>query len=438
MVKWFPWLLLLVAASTSQTQETFCLPLGDMVAKLALKRSADTKVSPVAVPSAEAVAAHMEAASVDGAGRSNANRTLKALKQQDGSIDETDNDNIRLVMSLQELGLKRITIGAFKHHKSKVCTFETVERELFLIKKSLNPSLMVRFTEQGLQDFVVASSSIQTRLQASDYWFVDQAVPGGQSAVGIGAFRHKVGMTFSKVWSDDKQDPEPAAVVDQFQGEVPENLNSAQTPRAAASAPQTPKTPVTQATHEEPIETPPPPEKKLQRYVSDSDMTDEAFTIHLLTKTQEAFGKGDLYDPALLKTATAHKLFKVYGKWLIKACVDASDQGIGKVEKVPQHMVDYYRFFLKSLLEHDALEFSEHFVTIIEQTMGGCPPSFVPASALAFKATSEHPLDSDEDLVLPMLSEKQLLFFMDTKFFKGFLKKKLQAQIQIARTNSRI
>ena len=90
---------------------------------------------------------------------------------------------------------------------------------------------------------------------------------------------------------------------------------------------------------------------------------------------------------------------------------------------VPIHMQDFYKCLMKGLLGHDALQFGKAFAEIINMTVAGCP-QYVPASAMAFKAVVEHPMDyAVEDVAFPMLTEKQLLFFLDTVFFKGYLKK---------------
>ena len=79
-----------------------------------------------------------------GGERSAALRTLRALNKQDGSIVVDDDENIKLVCSLRQLGVGSVNLSVFKVNKAQFFRKETVEKKLYILLKSDEPELHTR------------------------------------------------------------------------------------------------------------------------------------------------------------------------------------------------------------------------------------------------------------------------------------------------------
>ena len=98
--------------------------------------------------------------------RKKAARTLDALANTDPGIEKTS-ENLKLVCAFQELGMDRITPNKFSIYLQEVRFEETVERDVFLLKKEIRPHLDLEFKEQGLQKWIIPPGSIRTRLNVN-------------------------------------------------------------------------------------------------------------------------------------------------------------------------------------------------------------------------------------------------------------------------------
>ena len=78
-----------------------------------------------------ALSAAVEEAEPDGKALRSANRTLKALASQDGSI-EVSHENAKVIVALKKsFGVERLTPGTFQSYKALVSFHEIIERDVF-------------------------------------------------------------------------------------------------------------------------------------------------------------------------------------------------------------------------------------------------------------------------------------------------------------------
>ena len=353
--------------------------------------------------------------------RKKAARTLDALANTDPGIEKTS-ENLKLVCALQELGMDRITPNKFSIYLQEVRFEETVERDVFLLKKEIRPHLDLEFKEQGLHKWIIPPGSIRMRLKVNLYWFIDKGLPGSQNTVGFGAFNHKIGVVISESGSEPVTPGARAAIVDSIPGELRGSDTTARPPQLeiesggnddgerAATLQSVAPLPSAAPPQGAADETQPQRARTLKAYISDSDMDDEAFTVYLLSKTEAAFKECDLN--------AAHRLFAHYMKWLRRKVTEGSKVS-GLQTSIPKHMQDYYRYVMKSLLETDSLPYAKDFVQTINSSMEFAE-LLVLASAKGYALVAASDLLAVELVLTDILHEKQVIFFEDSAFFHGY------------------
>jgi hypothetical protein len=350
--------------------------------------------------------------------RSSAIRTLKTLQEKDPSVT-LNSENIKLVTALRDLKVGYVNLSVFKEWKSQVCVTEKVEQKFFILAKDKRPRLDQEPEFQGFGDdsWLVDPETLDASVEKDLYWFIDIAcaklpkgamswhasianvqksagggIPGGAPSITLPNQGRGSG---SRVGPDDAR----------------QSTKEAEPPKEAEEAepPQKGDAPKSSALRE------------LRERPSDSNVTDEEFTDHLISRADKCFKEECFYDKDP-NQVTAHSVLVRYRLYL-KSCAEQR-------QDVPSEMVDFFKWFIKALLTRPSYPWIQPFVEeiILIQKI---QPSNVPAGGMALLRVKASSLTSLAKVDLSFLDHKQDFFFTNCQFYKSYLAERRAAMYDL-------
>ena len=328
----------------------------------------------MARPSAEELREKVATVSTAGAAGSRARRTLKALCDQDSSIENTE-ANVKLVAALKGCAIGSLNLGTFKSFKNMIEIRESIEHKVFIVEKTVVPDLdkTAGFVGYGNDSWLHHPDTVDTSVSKERYWFIDIScarLPKG--ALSIRA-------SISTVRQSEPGTSTPALTLSRPDGAVPVG---APTPQEQVS----PRQPVAEASAKT---------RDLQKKDSET-MTDEEFQLALIEKATEKFESQSYFheDPNQVTVHSLLRRFKVY----IKSCVQKKEVGQQDIDAIPDPMRDFFKFMLKELITKPSYGWVAPMVEEFEHMLQCCA-ELSNGTCQALVAVQKSPLDAPSGVV---------------------------------------